>query len=495
MGLEAFLVILVIPTLGGSLLLAEWQSRSALSRRDRRRSRIAVLVLAIALLPVAAALIAFAAWRFWQADALQSVFSVIQALLLCVLLLAAWSAVRLSLLGEELDLPVREAARRNRYADQMRLSSWLLVCFPLLWLVTAAVVIVAPLLYLVAIWSTAVRGRQGRLLWLLTIAVENDMPLADELDAFALEFYGPRQQRLRALADRLRDGSSLADGLEVDGKLLPVADVLAIRAGEETGTLPAALRNAALRHADVMRHMHLDGSLAALASYYWLVIAVLFVLMGGLMYWIVPKFKVIFEDFGVPLPEVTKVAIELADHIATYFWLIIPAVSLPMSLLFLLSYMYLVGWGNLNWPLVMRWFPRRDAPGILRGLAVATASGRPLSPVVGTMAERHPRRDLGERLQRIGLSLDAGEAPWASLREEGFLSAREAEAVNAAARARHLPFALHSLADSIDRIRRQRLLWLIELVNPLVVLALGAFVALYCLAFFLPLVQIINSFQ
>jgi type II secretory pathway component PulF len=495
MGLEAFLVILVIPTLGGSLLLAEWQSRSALSRRERSRSRIAVLVLGIVLLPVAAALIAFAAWRFWQADALQSVYCVIQVLLLCVLLMAAWSAIRLSRFGEEQDLPVREAARRYRYADQMRLSSWLLVCFPLLWLVAAAVVIVAPLLYLVAIWSTAVRARQGRLLWLLTIAVENGMPLADELDAFALEFYGPRQKRLWDLANRLRDGSSLSDGLEVDGGLLPAADVLTIRVGEETGTLPAALRNAALRHTDVMRHMHLDGSLAALASYYWLVIAALFFMMSGLMYWIVPKFKVIFDDFGVPLPEVTKIAIELSDQVATYFWLIIPAASLPMSLLFLLSYMYLVGWGNLNWPLVMRWFPRRDAPGILRGLAVAAASERPLPPVVGTMAERHPRRDLGERLERIGRCLDAGHDPWASLREEGFLSVREAEAVSAASRARHLPLALHSLADSIDRIRRQRLLWLIELVNPLVVLALGAFVTLYCLAFFLPLVQIINSFE
>ncbi len=494
MNVEVLLVVLLIPALGGGLLLAEWQSRSALSRRERSRSRIAVLVLGMALLPVAAALIAFAARRFRQADALQSVYSVIQVLLLCVLLAAAWSAIRLGRLGEDQDLPVREAARRNRYADQMRLSAWLLVSFPLLWLVTAGVVIVAPLLYVVALWSTAVRARQGRLLWLLTIAVENGMSLADELDAFALEFHGPRRLRLRDLADRLRDGSSLADGLEVDGKLLPAVDVLAIRVGEETGTLPATLRGAALRHAGVMRQTYIDGSVAALASYYWLVIAALFVMLTSLMYWIVPKFKRIFEDFGVPLPDVTKAVIHLSDHIATYFWLIIPAVSLPMSLIFVLSYMYLVGWGNLNWPLMMRWFPRRDAPGVLRSLAVAAASGRPLTPVVGTMAERHPRRDLGERLERIGLSLEAGEAPWASLQEEGFLSLREADVVNAAARARHLPFALHSLADSIDRIRRQRLLWLIELVNPLVVLGLGAFVAVYCVAFFLPLIQIVNSF-
>ena len=73
-----------------------------------------------------------------------------------------------------------------------------------------------------------------------------------------------------------------------------------------------------------------------------------------------------------------------------------------MSVMFVLTYVYLVGWGNLNWPLLMRWFPRRDAPGVLRSLAVAAASGRLLSAVVRGLGERHPRRDLGERLGRIG---------------------------------------------------------------------------------------------
>jgi type II secretory pathway component PulF len=491
--MEVLLVILVIPTLGGCLLLAEWQSQSALSGRDRRRSRIAVLILGVTLLPVATGLMAFAVKRFLELDVFQSVFCTIQVLLLCVLLFAAWSAIRLALLGEERDLSVREAARHSHYASRMRMSAWLLVGFPLLWVAGAGIVVVAPLLYVVAVWSAAGRARQCRLLWLLAIATENGLPLADEIDAFALEFRGSWRWRLRNLADRLRDGSSLADGLEVDGRLLPVPDLVAVRVGEEAGTLPATLRATAVHRTAVLKQTYVNGSVAALASYYWLVIAILLSMITGLMYFIVPKFKVIFHDFGIALPDVTQFMIDVSDHIATYFWLIIPTLSLPMSLVFVLSYMYLVGWGNLNWPLVMRWFPRRDAPGILRGLAVVAASDRPFPPVVAAMAERHPRRDLGQRLERIGLRLEAGDDPWMSLSQEGFLSGNEAEAVGAAARARHLPFVLDSLADSIDRTRQQRLLWLIELVNPLVIIGLGVFVAMYCVAFFLPLVQVIRG--
>jgi len=491
--MEILLVILVIPTLGGALLLAEWQSQSALSSEWRRLARIAVLLLGIALLPVATGLLVLAAMRFLEFNVFQSVLCTIQALLLGVLFFAAWSAIRLSLLGEDRDLPIEEAARHSHYTNRMRMCAWLLVCFPMLWVVTAAIVIVAPLMYAIAVWSASSRARQCRLLWLLSIAVDNGLPLTDEIDAFAQEFRGSWRWRLRNLADRLRDGSSLADSLEVDGRLIPIPDQAAIRAGEEVGALAATLRKTALHRTAVLKQTYVNGSVAAMASYYWLIVAVLVAMSTGVMYFIVPKFKMIFEDFGIALPEVTSFVIAVSDHLSTYFWLLVPIISLPTSLAFVLTYVYLVGWGNLNWPMVMRWFPRRDAPGILRGLAVMAESDRPLSPLLAAVAERHPRRDLGERLDRIGSRLEAGHEPWMTLREEGFLTGPEIEAVGAAARARHLPLVLDSIADSIDRTRQQRLLWLIELASPLMVIGLGAFVAVYCLAFFLPLVKVIQG--
>ena len=60
----ALLVILVIPTLGGCLLLAEWQSQTALSSRERRRSRTAVLILGIMLLSIGIGYLVSAAAAF-----------------------------------------------------------------------------------------------------------------------------------------------------------------------------------------------------------------------------------------------------------------------------------------------------------------------------------------------------------------------------------------------------------------------------------------------
>jgi type II secretory pathway component PulF len=86
----------------------------------------------------------------------------------------------------------------------------------------------------------------------------------------------------------------------------------------------------------------------------------------------------------------------------------------------------------------------------------------------------------------------AGDESWKSLADEGFLSGREVRALQAADRARHLPVALGALADSLDRARRHRLLWWIEWCKPLVILTFGWLVAIYCAAFFLPIVRLIS---
>ncbi len=43
------------------------------------------------------------------------------------------------------------------------------------------------------------------------------------------------------------------------------------------------------------------------------------VIIGSMFYFVVPKFAAIYKDFGVPLPRITIVAIELA-HLVVMFW-------------------------------------------------------------------------------------------------------------------------------------------------------------------------------
>ena len=47
-----------------------------------------------------------------------------------------------------------------------------------------------------------------------------------------------------------------------------------------------------------MQRTHLDGSLVSMTLYYWWVLTAYSLILGFICYYIIPKFKAIFEDFG-----------------------------------------------------------------------------------------------------------------------------------------------------------------------------------------------------
>ncbi len=491
--MEVLIVLLLVPALGALLLLSEWQGRVAIGRDARRLWRLMLRAAGLLLLPIAVGLTYYAVQRFLEFDLIQSVLLIGRLILVGVLLWAGLRAVGVARLGDERELSARDAVLRSRPADELRMAAWALVAFPLLWLVLSALVLIAPLLYIVGVIATSRRGETGQLLWALAIGVEHRLNLADEVDALALAGSWRRRSRLLGLAHRLRDGTLLSDALNADPKLLPAHAVMAIRIGEQTGNLQRVLRDCALRDTADMRNAQADGSISALMSYYWVLSVVMIFVVSFLCIYIVPKLKEIFTDFGIELPNVTRRMVAFAEWIASFGWITLPLLAVPVTLLLLMAYAYLVGWSRMNVPMLMRWFPRRDAPGVLRGLAWAVDAGRPLPELVSDAAVHHPRRDIGLRLARIGLVMESGEEGWCALADEGFVTAQEVRALEAAGRMQHLPVALDALADSLDRARRHRLLWWIEWCKPFVILMFGWLVAFYSLAFFMPIVDLIEA--
>ncbi len=490
------LIFLGVPFLGALLVAAEHVRRYGETPFSRKTGRTTVLGIGglLGLLGGLSALtlVGFLAVGAMGGSWLERVFEVTTVLVATTLVLfAARNALRVGM-AKYADESVTTLARHARDSDELQLSGWLLVAAPLLLLGVFGLIVMLPLLLFGIVSWTARRARESQFLWILALAVENDLPLDDEVEAFSLTLWRRNRRKYGDVAARMREGRSLIDALEIGG-VLSRPLVAEFRAAQAVGTLPQAVRKAAATHTTSLLHNRFDGSIAVTTVYLWSVLLMIFFVVCFLMYWIIPKFKDIFNDFGMDLPGWTRQAITLSDSFVDNYLFVMPVISLPIVAGLIVAIVGIAGWGNLNFPLLMRWFPRRDAPGLLRSLAYAVDSGRPLPESFEEMAEHQRRTDLRGRLQRMMQSASMGDPLWTTLAAEGFIYRSEAGALEAAARADNLSWALRTLAGSMQRTSRHRVQFWLEFLKPAAIIAVGCVVAFFVIAFFLPLVKLIGE--
>ncbi|MBL8849424.1 MAG: type II secretion system F family protein [Planctomycetaceae bacterium] len=490
--MEILVTTLIVPFLGALLLLAEWQSRIAYGRTSRGNWRLVLRGCAIALLPVVAGMVWHALVRLTNESWIyQAIPSIVRLLMIVAAARAAFRAWQIGLMGDYFTAEPAAMLRQTRPRDELRLCAWILTCFPLLWATVPALLLVAPFLFVAALMRMSQRVERTRFLWTLAIAVEHGMDLPAEVEAFGGGARWRTKERYMALAGRLRDGARLSDALATDGLLTSAEIIAAVRVAEQTGSLVATLRAAAARHQTALCNTPGDRSVITLICYCWFVLVVMSAITSSLAYWIAPKFEEIFKDFGVEMPLLTARLFDMSASSVTIFLLIIPLLVVPAGILVLLTTRSVDDTAASAWGPLSRIYPRRDAPGVLRWLALAVAGGRPLSAVISDVAERQPNRGLSLRLQRAAHAMNAGEPPWQALSDEHFLSRREVAAVQAADRAGNAPTALNAIADSIERTHVRRTLLWIEWLRPTVMLVFGGLVGIYCLAYFLPVIALL----
>lgn len=331
--------------------------------------------------------------------------------------------------------------------------------------------------------------RQNALLWVLAISTEHNRPLGPMLEALAQDEGSYHwSQRLRELAKHLNAGLSLPEALDRLPGLLPADVVLAIRVGSETGTLPAMLKNTARQFSDEQDEGYSTwiGTLLYLAA----VVFALLSVAGFVMYYIIPKFKKIFEDFGTELPSLTIWVIRVSDWFAQWFPLLQLAV---LGGLFWLAWRtrYGLSGGLMRWLLFSH--ARGQTPGLLRILSVVIESGRPLAGASSTMARHHHSKTVRNHLLYIRNEVEQGSEVWELFVEMGYLNRSEGRILEAAQRAGNLPWALRSLAERIERDVDYRTALVMEIVRPVILIAISVAVGIFVIGLFLPLVKLIND--
>jgi type II secretory pathway component PulF len=326
--------------------------------------------------------------------------------------------------------------------------------------------------------------RRSALLAVMAAAARRWMPLAPAVEAFSYECRGPLGRRCRHLAVLLNAGLPLPEALRANA-LAPPRAVALIEAGGRSGNLSGAL-------AEAVRQPPAQMVLTKVWSAVWYICAMM--LVGAVCFtWVmlklVPAFRKIFSDFATELPALTVMLIDTGDYFAQYGWLPLLLIALAVG-----SFVVLWSFDAIAWlpPPLSTLSRRKETAVVLRSLAVAAETDRPLEPALAALAEYYPSMAMRVRLATALGQISTG-CPWPeSLADQGLLRRGELALVASAQRVGNLPWALREVADGIERRLALRLHRWLEIVVPIFILAVGAIVMVIVVGLFVPLVRLIE---
>lgn len=336
------------------------------------------------------------------------------------------------------------------------------------------------------------RTQQAELLWTLALAVRSGRPLNTEISNYASGATGKRRDRLNLFARRLGEGRPLTE-IIVPYHLLPDSTLMQIHSGIFSDSLEKSLMQAAMRLTNELAEERETEFTGTGLIYPPALLFLSSIIVGFVMYYIIPKFKKIFDDFGTELPDWTVRLIQASDFIVNYWYAIgVPfLLAMPIVACTLVAQAEFYGWHNY-WRMTFGyWFVRCHTPNLLRALSQSISNKISIAEALLHLSHHTHIYKLRMRLTQIFNSLESGKDNWTPFKKAGFLTAREIAILQAAERANNLPWALDMLATTIEQRQLFRIRSVLEIVQPICLIPLGLVVAFICISLFLPLVKLL----
>lgn len=331
------------------------------------------------------------------------------------------------------------------------------------------------------------RDEQESLLWLLSTAAEKQMPLSVGIEALADQWSGGARRRALAVSSLLKLGLRLPDALQrTDGAVSRSAEVL-IGVGDATGMLKRSLLET---HA-----YESDGSYRSLAIFDKLVyvvgmVGVMQSITFFILYFITPKFEAIFKDFGVDLPASTILMIKTGRYATQYFLVPLLFFGILAIVVYAIEKLLLRGTGTSL--VTDRLLSQKHTTTILRALAIGVDGEKPIGEVLDVLAKRYPTFLIRKRLQVAAERVRRGGDWVEALRLSNLIRKSDAAVLNSAQRAGNLGWALKSLALWGEKRVMYRLQAFVELLWPISMILVSIFVFFSAIAYFTPLVTLIE---
>lgn len=245
-------------------------------------------------------------------------------------------------------------------------------------------------------------------------------------------FFKNWRRQLGKFALNVEAGLPLSDAADF-ARVISPQDVTLLRAAELADAVERELPRLADNSTSRARKSWQPNGMLAVCLYLQLLATVYFLVVGFLMYWIVPKFKAIFGDFDIELPSVTVFLIQSADEFANAFPFWVGVLASWLAAILGAAFAGVTGTGSMpGW--LLEFGPRRwSSPTVFRAMAMFLESGQALGEPLKELGRRANNTFWWQRWTEIGDLTENYPQPAEALRQSGDLEQKRVAGMAAAA--------------------------------------------------------------
>ncbi len=296
------------------------------------------------------------------------------------------------------------------------------------------------------------------------------------------------------VVEDVESGSSLSEALSKHPKCFNKLYVNMVRAGEAGGALEVILQ----RLAEFLeKAASLKAKVIGAMVYPAVVIFVAVAILTFIMVSIIPKFKKIFDEFGLTLPWATQTLIKVSNWMSDFWWTI---PMFPMAMYLLVKLIRLSRAGNYALDRALLWVPilgdlveKTIVARTMRTLGTLISSGVPILEAISIVKETSNNAVFERMFQRIFESIREGETIADPLRESRLVDDMVTNMVEVGEETGDLDTMLSKIADFYDEQVDNLVKALISLLEPIMIVFLGFTIGAIVISLFLPLIKLLEG--
>ncbi len=298
----------------------------------------------------------------------------------------------------------------------------------------------------------------------------------------------------RILADMrsgIQEGMRLADAMGRHKASFPGAYRAAIAGGERSGNLGPVLN----RLADYLQREHGLRSKITTAMIYPIALSLVAVtVVACLMIFVVPALVEQFKTFHGQLPLITNILIAVSGGL-TRFWPLILAVIfggfvVARTLLRQPHIRLAADMTQLRLPIFGKQARAVSCSRFVRSVATLTASGLPVPEAVRASRDASPNRAFARAVDQMAVRIQEGEPLSHALRQSGLFPPMVVYMTVGGENSGELPAMLEKASDHLDQEFEGFVSAALSLIEPAIIVLMGAMVAGIVLAIMLPILQL-----